>query len=169
MNWLLVAIVVYLVAMPLWSRVVEGKRAAVDRLVTALVWVSFAVAMAPLIWLLWVVLKNGLPAINADFLSYSMLNVVGDEQGGILHALIGTLLITLAATVMSVPIGILTADLPRRVRRALAGRASDHVPRRRDDRHPVDRGRPVRALPLRAALRTRPTAAASPEPSPSPC
>src|SRR4249919_428965 len=108
-NWLLVAVVVYLVAMPLWSRVVEGKRAAVDRLVTSLVWVSFAVAMAPLIWLLWVVLRNGLPAINADFLSYSMLNVVGDEQGGILHALIGTLLITLAATVLSVPVGILTA------------------------------------------------------------
>jgi len=91
------------------SRVVEGRRAAVDRLVTSLVWVSFAVAMAPLIWLLWVVLRNGLPAINADFLSYSMLNVVGEEQGGILHALIGTLLITVAAAVISVPIGVLTA------------------------------------------------------------
>ena len=55
------------------------------------------------------VLKNGLPAINADFLTTSMRNVVGDEQGGIFHALIGTLLITLAATVISVPIGILTA------------------------------------------------------------
>jgi phosphate transport system permease protein len=56
-----------------------------------------------------VVLKNGLPAINVDFLTTSMLNVVGDEQGGILHALLGTLLITLAATAMSVPIGIFTA------------------------------------------------------------
>ncbi len=108
-QWLLAATVVFLVAMPLWSRFVEGPRTAVDRLVTALVWVSFAFAMAPLVWLLWVVLKNGLPAINGDFLSFSMLNVVGDEQGGILHALIGTLLITVAATVMSVPIGILTA------------------------------------------------------------
>jgi phosphate transport system permease protein len=108
-QWVLAATVVFLIAMPLWSRFVEGPRAAVDRLVTALVWVSFAFAMAPLVWLLWVVLKNGLPAINGDFLTFSMLNVVGDEQGGILHALIGTLLITLAATVMSVPIGILTA------------------------------------------------------------
>jgi phosphate transport system permease protein len=107
--WLLLAVAVFLVAMPLWSRIVEGRRAAVDRAVTTLVWVSFACAMAPLIWLLWVVLENGLPAINGDFLSYSMLNVIGDEQGGILHALIGTLLITVAATVMSVPVGILTA------------------------------------------------------------
>ena len=108
-QWVLGATAVFLVAMPLWARFVEGRRSAIDRLVTALVWVAFAFAMAPLVWLLWVVLKNGLPAINADFLSFSMLNVVGDEQGGILHALIGTLLITLAATVLSVPIGILTA------------------------------------------------------------
>ncbi len=72
-------------------------------------WTAFAVAVTPLIWLLWVVLKNGLPAINSAFLGQSMLNVIGDEQGGLYHALIGTLLITVAATVISVPIGILTA------------------------------------------------------------
>ena len=37
-----------------------------------------------------------------------MRNVIG-EGGGIYHAIIGTLLITLAATVISVPIGLLTA------------------------------------------------------------
>ena len=108
-QWLLLALVVFLVAMPGWSRLVEGRRAAVDRFVTALVWSAFALAVAPLVWLLWVVLKSGLPAINGTFLTQSMFNVVGDEQGGIYHALIGTLLITLAATVISVPVGILTA------------------------------------------------------------
>ena len=168
-SWLLVAIGVFLVAMPLWSRIVEGRRAAVDRLVTTLVWASFAFAMAPLVWLLWVVLKNGLPAINGDFLTYSMLNVVGDEQGGILHALIGTLLITLAATVMSVPIGILTAIYLVEYGAALARRPGDHLPGRRDDGHPVDRGRPLRAVAVRAALRPGATAAASAARSPSPC
>ena len=85
---------------------------------TSLVWVSFAVAMAPLIWLLWVVLKNGLPAINADFLSYSMLNVVGDEQGGILHALIGTLLITAGGDGDVGPDRDPHRHLPGRVRRS---------------------------------------------------
>jgi len=107
--WLAFAGVVFLVGMPGWSYLVEGRRAAVDRFVTALMWSAFAVAVAPLIWLLWVVLKNGIPAINAAFLSQSMLNVIGDEQGGLYHALLGSLLITLAATVISVPIGILTA------------------------------------------------------------
>jgi phosphate transport system permease protein len=38
-----------------------------------------------------------------------MRGVIGAEQGGVYHALIGTILITLAATIISVPIGILTA------------------------------------------------------------
>jgi phosphate transport system permease protein len=107
--WLLLAVALFLVAMPLWSRLVEGRRAAVDRLVTGLIWTAFSVALSPLVWLLWVAVRSGVPAINGDFLTYSMLNVIGDEQGGILHALLGTLLITLAAAALSVPIGILTA------------------------------------------------------------
>jgi len=107
--WLLLAVAVFLVALPGWSYVVEGRRAAVDRFVTALMWSAFVIAVAPLVWLLWVVLKNGIPAINITFLTQSMLNVVGDEQGGLYHALLGSVLITLAATVISVPIGILTA------------------------------------------------------------
>jgi phosphate transport system permease protein len=107
--WIVAAMVVFLVAMPLWSRLVEGRRAAVDRLVTALIWTAFVIAVAPLIWLLYVVIRSGAPAINGAFLSQSMLNVIGDEQGGIYHALLGTLLITVAAAVISVPIGILTA------------------------------------------------------------
>lgn len=108
-KWIALSFLVFLVALPLWSRVVEGRRAALDRLVTALIWIAFAIAVSPLIWLLWVVIKNGLPAINIAFLTHSMLNVIGEEQGGLYHALIGTLLITLAATIISVPIGILTA------------------------------------------------------------
>jgi phosphate transport system permease protein len=108
-TWVVAAMVVFLVAMPTWSRLVEGRRAAVDRLVTALIWTAFAIAVSPLVWLLYVVIHSGAPAINSQFLSVSMLNVIGDEQGGIYHALLGTLLITAAAAIISVPIGILTA------------------------------------------------------------
>ena len=108
-RWAFASLAVFLVAIPLWSRLVEGRRAAVDRFVTALIWTAFVVAVSPLVWLLYVVIRSGAPAINTRFLSISMLNVIGDEQGGIYHALLGTLLITVAATVISVPIGILTA------------------------------------------------------------
>ena len=107
-GWLVLAIVLFGVALPVWSLLVENKRAATDRLVSTLVWVAFALALLPLISLLSTVIENGLHVINAQFLTYSMRNVIG-EGGGIYHAILGTLLITLAATVISVPVGIMTA------------------------------------------------------------
>lgn len=103
------AIVAFVILLPGWSRAVEGSRSAVDRLVASLVWVALLAAVVPLVSLLWTVVSNGAPAMNAEFFTYSMRSVFGDSQGGIYHALIGTVLITLAATVISVPIGIFTA------------------------------------------------------------
>ncbi len=107
--FVVVAAVLFLAALPLWSAAVEGRRGAVDRLTTSLIWGTFAVAVIPLVWLMWTVLDNGLPVINLDFLTFDMRNVVGDDQGGIYHAIIGTLLVTACAAVISVPIGLMTA------------------------------------------------------------
>lgn len=103
-----VAVLFHLVALPLWSRMVENARSAKDRFVEALVWVSLMLALLPLVSLLWKVISLGGPQLNSQFLTWSMRNVVG-QPGGIYHALIGTLLITLAATVISVPVGLLAA------------------------------------------------------------
>jgi phosphate transport system permease protein len=102
------AVVLFAVALPTWSRLVENSRAATDRLVTTLVWTAFAVALVPLLSLMYTVLRNGLGVIDGQFLTYSMRNVIG-EGGGIYHAIIGTVLVTLAATAISVPVGLLTA------------------------------------------------------------
>jgi phosphate transport system permease protein len=99
----------FIVALPLWAASVEGRRGAVDRLMTSLVWTAFAVAVIPLVWLIYTVLSKGLGQINAAFLTYDMRNVVGDAQGGIYHAIIGTLLVTLAAAIISVPVGLFCA------------------------------------------------------------
>ena len=107
--WAVLSLFLFLVGLPAWSLAVENRRAAVDRLMTGLVWSSFGIAVLPLIWLIYVVVREGLQAISMEFLTYSMRGVTGDEQGGVYHALIGTLLITVAATLISVPIGVLTA------------------------------------------------------------
>lgn len=107
-GWACVAAVLYAVALPAWSALVENGRAARDRLMTTLVWVAFALAMVPLVSLVWKVVAEGAGVVDAQFLTYSMRNIVG-PGGGIYHALVGTLLITLAATVVSVPVGLLTA------------------------------------------------------------
>jgi len=87
---------------------VEGIRQAKDRLVTSLVMTAFIIALIPLISLLFTVVTSGLTRFDMSFFSASMRNVVG-EGGGALHALIGTLLITGAAAIISIPVGLLTA------------------------------------------------------------
>lgn len=87
---------------------VEGRRQAVDRFVTSLVAGAFLLAMVPLVSVAITVVGNGLARFDAEFFTSSMRNVTG-EGGGALHAMVGTLLITLAATVISVPLGLLTS------------------------------------------------------------
>ncbi|MGH3333744.1 MAG: phosphate ABC transporter permease PstA [Nocardioidaceae bacterium] len=107
-GWAVVAVTLYAVGLPAWSRAVENARTAKDRLVTTLVWVAFAIALIPLVSLVWQVVKEGAPVISGEFLTYSMRNIVG-EGGGIYHAILGTLLITAAAALISIPVGLLTA------------------------------------------------------------
>lgn len=95
-------------ALPVWSRIVEGGRKATDRLVTLLVYSAFGLALIPLVSIVWTVVSRGLPVMSGEFLNSSMRNVIG-EGGGIYHAIMGTVLITGAATVISVPIGLFTA------------------------------------------------------------
>lgn len=90
------------------TRAVEGPRKATDRLVTCLVTTAFGLAMVPLVSLVWTVLDNGLPRLDGQFFTNSMFRVVG-EGGGAYHAILGTLIITALATLISVPIGLMTA------------------------------------------------------------
>lgn len=94
--------------LPAWSVAVEGTRKATDRLVTTLVYSAFGLALIPLTSIIWTVLDRGSRVLGAEFFTFSMRNVVG-EGGGIYHAIIGTLLITGAAAVISIPIGLFTA------------------------------------------------------------
>ncbi|MBB3677922.1 phosphate ABC transporter permease PstA [Modestobacter versicolor] len=95
-------------AVYLVSRSIEGRRKATDRLVTSLVTTAFLIAMVPLLSLVYTVLDNGLPRLDGAFFTNSMYRVVG-EGGGAYHAILGTVIITALATIISVPIGLLTA------------------------------------------------------------
>ena len=102
------AVVVFTVVVNLVSRRVEGRRRAADRTVTVVVSSMFAGAMLPLVSLLYTVVSNGTARLDPAFFTMTMRNVVG-EGGGAHHAILGTLIITGLAAVISVPIGMLTA------------------------------------------------------------
>ncbi|PWH06532.1 phosphate ABC transporter permease PtsA [Brachybacterium endophyticum] len=106
--------VLHLVVGYSYARAREGRRWAADRLVTLLVLGAFAVAMIPLVSLLWEVVARGLDKLlnpyPGYFFTHDMAGVVGGmASGGISHAIVGTLLVTLGASIISVPIGLLTS------------------------------------------------------------
>ena len=107
-GWLISSALVYLALIFTISAIVESRRKAGDRLVTGVVASAFAIAMVPLISVAWTVIVNGIARFDADFFSMSMRNVVG-EGGGALHAIIGTVLITGMAALISIPIGLMAA------------------------------------------------------------
>jgi phosphate transport system permease protein len=90
------------------SRRVEGARRGTDRFVTSLVYGAFAMAMFPLVSLVYTVLRRGLPGLSAEFFTETMRGVIG-PGGGIAHAIVGTLLVTGLTALISIPIGLLTA------------------------------------------------------------
>ena len=104
----IVGLILYVIVATGISFAVEGRRRAIDRFVTSLVTGAFLLAMVPLISVTITVIINGLARMDVQFFTESMRNVVG-EGGGALHAIIGTLLITLAAAIISVPLGLLTS------------------------------------------------------------
>lgn len=90
------------------SNSVGRRRKITNAVMTVLVTLAFLIALLPLISLVITAITNGAARFDPEFFNSSMRNVVGAGGGG-LHALMGTLLITGAATLISVPIGIMTA------------------------------------------------------------
>jgi len=118
--WALFSAVLFVAAGYFVTLSVEGARKAKDRFVTNIIYAAFIVALLPLVSVIWTVLARGIPGLSLDFLTTSMNGMTGavDNQavqngtpvlGGAYHAIVGTLLITLWATIISVPIGLLAA------------------------------------------------------------
>ena len=90
----------------------RGAQAAKNAAVGTLVAIGAIVAMFPVVSILGTVLVRGVRGIYVGFFTSDMsLASVNDPltNGGILHAIIGTLLLILFAMLISVPLGILTA------------------------------------------------------------
>ncbi|MFI7642763.1 phosphate ABC transporter permease PstA [Nonomuraea sp. NPDC049400] len=86
-----------------------GRRVK-DKFVQGLVYLAFALAVVPLVSVLWLVISNGMARFDLEFLTHSMRGIgARDAGGGAYHAIIGTLEQVLLASLISVPIGLFTA------------------------------------------------------------
>jgi phosphate transport system permease protein len=68
---------------------------------------SVALALVPLAFILFYVLKEGLQAVNFDFFT-QMPKPVGEPGGGMANAILGTLIVTGLGSMMAVPVGIIS-------------------------------------------------------------
>ena len=87
---------------------ISFRRKFSNGLATVLVSFAFLLALVPLISVMITTISGGAARFDLEFFTQSMRGVIG-EGGGALHALVGTLLITLTATVISVPLGLFTS------------------------------------------------------------
>ncbi|QGN58922.1 phosphate ABC transporter permease PstA [Nostocoides sp. HKS02] len=82
-----------------------------DVLARVIVWCAFLLALAPLVWILWTVVSQGYHLLlQASWWLNSQKGITArHEGGGAVHAIQGTLIQGLATSVISVPIGVMTA------------------------------------------------------------
>lgn len=104
----IVAAVVFILGNWLVSRVVEGPRKGMDKLVTSLVYTAFILAIIPLVSIIYTVVRFGYRRFDVAFFTETLRGVIG-EGGGAAHAIIGTLIVTGITALISVPIGLMTA------------------------------------------------------------
>ncbi|WP_158884424.1 phosphate ABC transporter permease PstA [Amycolatopsis anabasis] len=90
---------------------VSLARKTKNAVATVLVWLAFLVAVVPLVWVLYTVIVNGITRIPyTNWWTQDFGSVLPDEVGGgVLHAVIGTLLQGLICAIIAVPLGLLVA------------------------------------------------------------
>lgn len=82
------------------------RRKTINAVMLSLTGLGTLFALIPLFWIIGYVIYKGAPNLNLAFFT-QLPRPVGMEGGGVLHAIQGTLIVTLLAAVFAVPPGVL--------------------------------------------------------------
>lgn len=85
---------------------VYARRRATNAIILSLSLAATAVGLLMLFLILWSLLKNGLPALGFDL--FTMSTPPPGNRGGLLNAIYGSVMMTVVATLVGTPVGILT-------------------------------------------------------------
>jgi phosphate transport system permease protein len=111
-GFLVIFFIVYIVLNYLRYRITVGRTSAVDSIFKSIVTIACGIVLIPIVSILYEVFVRGYAGLNANILTTDMRsNTPMDplSEGGLLHAIIGTVLLVFIALLISTPIGILTA------------------------------------------------------------
>jgi phosphate transport system permease protein len=109
-GFVVVLVLVYTIAQTAVSFAREGRRQALDRLLTLGIRIAVGAALLPLVLVLGYTVYRGIGRVSPYFLTHSMRGVGPlDSGGGIYHAMVGTLEQVLLTMLIAVPLGLLVA------------------------------------------------------------
>ena len=94
------------------ARFRKGKSAGSDAIFRGFVSMGIIVALIPIVSILYSVFQRGYKGLHWSLFTTDMHSTPPNapvDQGGLLHAIIGTFLLVIVALIISMPIGILTA------------------------------------------------------------
>jgi phosphate transport system permease protein len=84
-----------------------GRRRFKSGLATFFIVLTFVIALVPLVLVVAYIVSKGAGVISWDFLTGDIAFSTRSTEGGIGPAIVGTIVITLGATLMAVPLGVL--------------------------------------------------------------
>jgi phosphate transport system permease protein len=85
---------------------VDVRRARIDRLMRGLCWSGLAIALVPLLSLLYMVITRGWHRLDLDFFIH-LPRPVGIPGGGMSNAVVGSIELVAIASIIGMPIGVL--------------------------------------------------------------
>lgn len=95
---------------PTFNQISPGRKLA-DNVAKVVIYLTMFVALIPLVWVLAVVIKNGIGVVlSPEWWTTSQRGISNMAPGGgAAHAIVGTFVQTLICSLISIPIGVFTA------------------------------------------------------------
>jgi phosphate transport system permease protein len=112
LAFVIVLLLVAIVTSALVSGIRRDRKAALNAMSTVMVYVAGMFVIFPLGSILYEIIKRGISGLSFGIFTTDMAVTASDaplNEGGLIHAIVGTLYIVVIASLISVPIGILTA------------------------------------------------------------
>ena len=119
-----VLFLVALAASAALSGIRRDRKAALNSISTVMVYVAGMFVIFPLGSILYEIINRGIGGLSLGMFTTDMAITASDaplNEGGLIHAVVGTLYIVLIASLISVPIGLLTALYLTEIRGRSAG------------------------------------------------
>jgi phosphate transport system permease protein len=112
LAFVIVLFLVAVIASAAISGIRRDRKAALNSISTVMVYVAGLFVILPLGSILYEIIKRGIGGLSLGIFTTDMAVTASDaplNEGGLIHAIVGTLYIVVIASLISVPIGVLTA------------------------------------------------------------